>query len=70
MGVCSGYAAQALAEKHGKCGRNVKGEYWEHGGVRYYFRDGTARRWFAKAKVEDTLDTLHSYSQPLFQEDI
>lgn len=65
MGWCSGYLAQAIADKHGHCGRDKEGEYWDYEGVRYYFRDGTARRWYAKATVEGTLSTLHSYSHPL-----
>jgi len=43
--------------------------YWDHKDVRYYFRDETARRWFAKAMVEGTVDTLHEYSQPLSTEE-
>jgi len=65
MGCWGGYMAQAIADKHGKCGRDHEGVFWDYEGTRYFFRDEIARRWFAKAKVEGTLDTLHQYSHPL-----
>lgn len=65
MGFVSGYLAEHIAQKHGKCGRNQNGVYWDHVGVRYYFRNEIARRWFAKAIIEGTLSTLHEYSRPI-----
>jgi hypothetical protein len=68
MGHCTGYWNQFIAEREGGCGRNDKGVYWDHGGTRYYFRDETARRWYARATVDGTVGTLHEYSQPLTYE--
>ena len=68
MGHTSGYLAQHIAEKHGKCGRDQRGVFWEHNGTRYFFTDENARRWFAKACVNGTLESLHEHSQPLWSE--
>ena len=65
MGFVSGYLAEHLAQKHGKCGYDQYGVYWDFRGVRYYFRDEIGRRWYAKATVEGTLSTLHAYSHPI-----
>jgi len=65
MGYVSGYLAEHIAQKHGVCGRDKNGVYWDYAGIRYYFRDEIARRWFAKATIEGTLADLHQYSHPL-----
>ena len=70
MGFLSGYINQNLADKHGVCGENDKGIFWEYGIYRYYFRDRNARRWYARATVNEALKALHQNSQPISKERI
>lgn len=70
MGYLDGYVNNDIACKLGKCGRTESVPYWEYEGKRYYFRDGAARGWYARAVRDGTVDTLHEYSQPIEIEEI